>query len=212
VLALVSAGVLTVLELVEAALVFPAADEYRQAAVLGTDSADIFTPYEAVSAFAFLVFAFGYVATCLWLQRARVNADALRPWHHHARSRGWVWGGWVCPVVSLWFPYQVVRDVRGATAPRSAKALLGVWWGAWLAYLISLQVAGRLIPWSGPPDETAIGWLVPMEVVNALLCAVAFGCWISIVRGVQTDQRQAASLPQPPAPPPAPPVAQPHTW
>ena len=37
----------------------------------------------------------------------------------HARRSGWAWGGWVTPVVALWFPFQVVRDVRQAVSPHS---------------------------------------------------------------------------------------------
>lgn len=203
VLALVSAGLVTVLELVEAVLAFPAAAKYRDAARTGTDSADIFTAYEIMAAFVLVVFLFGYVATCLWLQRVRRNAEALRPWSRHVHGRGWVWGSWICPVVNLWFPFQVVRDVKNATGSRRANPMLGVWWGSWLAYLVSNQVAAALIPSSGPPDETAIAWLVPMEIANALLCSLALACWVGIVLGVLADQREAAAHPQAPPPPPA---------
>jgi Domain of unknown function (DUF4328) len=27
------------------------------------------------------------------------------------RSRGWAIGGWFCPAVNLWFPYQIATDV-----------------------------------------------------------------------------------------------------
>ncbi len=55
------------------------------------------------------------VVTCLWLWQSRVLAEAVSPGRGHARSRVWVWLGWIVPVVAFWFPYQVVRDVRAAT-------------------------------------------------------------------------------------------------
>jgi hypothetical protein len=39
----------------------------------------------------------------------------------------------VCPVVSLWFPFQIVRDVQAATNPHGRRtALIGWWWAAFL--------------------------------------------------------------------------------
>jgi Domain of unknown function (DUF4328) len=80
----------------------------------------------------------GFVTGSLWLHRARMNAEALEPGGHHARRAGWAWGGWVTPVVALWFPFQVVRDVRRSLAPRQSAALIGFWWTLFLASEIGL--------------------------------------------------------------------------
>src|SRR5688572_18369651 len=92
-----------------------------QAAVVGdavrtTDPTDLsYLVYGGSSLLYLLLLVASYVATCLWLWRARQNSELLGPGHHHARSRGWVWGGWVCPIVNLWFPFQVVKGVHLAS-------------------------------------------------------------------------------------------------
>ena len=58
-----------------------------------------------------------WITGAMWLHRARKNAEAFNPSFHHTRSAGWAWGGWICPIVNLWFPFQVVRDTYRAVTP-----------------------------------------------------------------------------------------------
>jgi hypothetical protein len=73
------------------------------------------------------------VVTLVWLYRARMNAEGLV---RHRRSKGWVVGGWFCPVVNLWFPLQVVEDVSRADLPGDRRGAAGIvlygWWACWL--------------------------------------------------------------------------------
>lgn len=84
----------------------------------------------------------------VWLWRARRNSEPLSS-AQHRRSRGWVIGGWFCPIVNLWFPLQVVGDVWRASNPVTRGSLgdLGrvigskvlSWW--WACFLVSWFVA-----------------------------------------------------------------------
>ncbi|MGW4563895.1 DUF4328 domain-containing protein [Streptomyces sp. NPDC004561] len=72
-----------------------------------------------------------------WLWRIRDNALELsgdRP-----RYAGiWVWLGWIVPVVNLWFPRGIVADAFRRSAPgRRLPVSVNVWWGLWLAGLLS---------------------------------------------------------------------------
>jgi len=58
------------------------------------------------------------VVFIVWLWRARGNAE-LFCFGQHQRGRGWVIGGWFCPVVNFWFPKQIVDDVIAASDPRT---------------------------------------------------------------------------------------------
>ena len=58
------------------------------------------------------------VVFIVWLWRARGNAE-LFCYGQHRRGRGWVIGGWFCPVVNFWFPKQIVDDVIAASDPRT---------------------------------------------------------------------------------------------
>jgi hypothetical protein len=70
--------------------------------------------------------------------------------HRTTHSPGWAAVGWFVPVVSLWFPYQAVRDLVPVHHP--ARRRVGWWWACWLigpiaclatgvAALVSLPVA-----------------------------------------------------------------------
>jgi len=78
-----------------------------------------------------------------WLFQARVNLRAFgvrRP----SYSRGWVVGGFFVPLVNLFRPYQVIREVWQASAPESHDAfnwrsqpvskLLLAWWTLFLGW------------------------------------------------------------------------------
>lgn len=70
----------------------------------------------------------------VWLWRVRVNAEVFAP-NGHSKARGWVIGGWVVPIVSLWYPRRVVLDVWDASRPAGrtdGHALVNSWWTLWL--------------------------------------------------------------------------------
>lgn len=78
----------------------------------------------------------------LWVWRTRANAEAL----HMApqrRDRAWIVAGWFCPVVNLWVPFVVVRDIWEASDPKTpyyrtefgkvrGAAQIRWWWWSWL--------------------------------------------------------------------------------
>ena len=108
----------------------------------------------------------------------------------HSRGPVWVWLGWWVPIVSFWFPYQVVRDIRDASgAPRTS--VLGGWWACWVVWLVAGRVAGRLIPVDDVPDPALVELLpwVETAVATALLLALVF--WVQLVRDIRDAQRTA---------------------
>jgi hypothetical protein len=134
------AGCVVLLQLLAAVFVWPGNRAVEDKFVAGGDIMDVFTTYDAVSAMKFLLFPAAYIVTCMWLWGVRRNAEALNPIARHVRERGWVWGSWVCPVVSLWFPFQIVRDVQAATNPHGRRtALIGWWWAAFLVLNLTLN-------------------------------------------------------------------------
>lgn len=80
-----------------------------------------------------------YIATgivwIIWFHRARKNVEAWGPIFQRLRP-GWAIGGWICPIVNLWFPYMIARDILDdterapddRTAQRHHRPLLVVWW------------------------------------------------------------------------------------
>jgi hypothetical protein len=185
------AGGLTLVQLVNTVLAFPAG-----AAIEGSTSQDVFDELEvvlyALSTTAIIPAGIAaYVVTCLWLAKCRKNAERFAPDYRQERGAVWAWLGWWVPIVSFWFPYQVVRDIRRASVQiRGDSAALGWWWLCWLVWLIGSRFAGNLLP----EDASASGArgaaeaLPLIETVNGVAIVVALVLWIRLVREITRAQ------------------------
>lgn len=133
------------------------------------------------------------VLTCLWLAQARANTRLIDPDFQHARRSGWIWGGWVCPVVNFWFPFQIVRDVyRPAARDSGASPTIGLWWTSWVVFIVVSRIANRMADRAidGATDNGAEAAMA----VLALITVVALVLWAMVVRQVITLQHQALGL------------------
>ena len=121
----------------------------------------------------------------------------LEPDGRHARRAGWAWGGWVTPVVALWFPFQVVRDVRRALSPRQGAALIGFWWTLFLASEIgvraSLDLQGDALTRFENADLAR-----QMSVVTAAVMVAALAGWGEVLRAITLEQHQRMYAAPPP--------------
>jgi hypothetical protein len=184
--ALVLSGVYLLAVVLSAVTAFPAAERYREATLAGGSAVDVLTPYDGVQALVLLSLVGAWVLTCSWLVRARANSEAMTP-HQPTRARGWIWAGWLVPVVALWFPFQVVRDVLRAGRP-GAGALLGSWWATWLVGAGLQNAASRLVGLDGSVDPDTIGLLGPLEAASALVLSASFVLWCLVVWTIVRDQ------------------------
>lgn len=88
------------------------------------------------------------VLMIIWLYRAHASDRMNAAWLQH--GSGWAIGGWFVPILNLWRPYQMVRDVeRGATSGRSSSAVVGLWWAGWLGTRGAVPGRRRHGPGSG---------------------------------------------------------------
>jgi cytochrome bd-type quinol oxidase subunit 2 len=199
-------GLYALMSVLTAALAPSAERAMQEAADAGRDSLGQFTAYDAVGALALPLTVGVWVVTCLWLSRARQNAALLRP-DGQRRSPAWVWLGWIIPIVSFWFPYQVVTDILRTTAPAvgdTAPARTGPWWGSWLV----VQIIGGIqaaLAFSITLSSVAEGSTVNgadtvspvLDAVVAVLTLVSLVLWVGIVRRISSIQdRLAAGGPQ----------------
>lgn len=173
------AAAVSLVGLIQAALAWPAHSRFTEAVDRGETFFDVWTSYDTVGLILFAVMIAAYVVTCLWLYRARTNSTTMQPHLHHARSPGWAWGGWICPVVNFWFPFQVVRDVGRDQSGLSALSGLGAWWTFWLLSSITTAVGGQLAGVDTTPSVFAL-----FVTVGAVLNVVALTFWVRIVRDV----------------------------
>jgi hypothetical protein len=145
--------------------------------------------YDLVAIPFLLALIAAYVVTCLWLWRARKFAEAVAPEQPHARKAGWIWAGWVVPIVSFWFPFQIVRDIRRATVPAagSSSQIVGFWWAAFLTYHILTYIISR-VTLTQSLQESLGDILGPLESLNALAAVAAFSLWVLVVREIVQAQ------------------------
>ncbi|MFJ4538617.1 DUF4328 domain-containing protein [Streptomyces tibetensis] len=135
----------------------------------------------AVTAVCAIVFLF-------WLDRVRDNAKALSG----AAPRygyGWLWVGWIVPVVNLWIPRGVVADVHRSVFPeRRLPAVVNWWWGLWLAGL----AGGVGIVYADDTDEIiarAYGGVLPLLAADLVIVAAA-GTAALMVHTLTTAQQE----------------------
>ncbi|WP_407318266.1 DUF4328 domain-containing protein [Isoptericola halotolerans] len=167
-----------------------AAEEYARALGAGGSSMDVFTAYDEIGLLLLPVQVAVFVVGCLWLQRSRAIAVAGSPHVRQVRGAVWVWLGWVVPVVSLWFPFQVVRDVRAGTVGTRRAGGLGLWWACWLVSLWAANQSGLVAMGMGSWDPASLPFL---EGVGTLACAVGLVLWIGVVREISAAQVSAAT-------------------
>jgi len=188
--------VLTLVQLASWATSWGASDDLVRMAGSGTDvlAGPVLT-YDLVNMLFLPVALAAYVVGCLWLHRSRANVAMSAPEWPHARSPVWVWLGWWVPIVSFWFPYQVVRDVRAGAVRDGSSGLLGLWWTGWLVFMLTWQAGSTLIPVSGVPDASQVRALPWVETVATAAALVALVLWVRAVR--QTTDGQARVAPGP---------------
>ncbi|MFI2202306.1 DUF4328 domain-containing protein [Streptomyces sp. NPDC020192] len=140
---------------------------------------------------AWTLMATAVVYLC-WLWRVRVNAEAFDQSAHSMR-RGWVIGGWFCPVVNLWFPRRIVLETWDASVPWGARAGHGwvnAWWTLWIVGILT----GRLASLSMDHAHTATllrnaaGQVLFSDAVDVAAAALAI---VVVVRLTRMQHRKA---------------------
>jgi Domain of unknown function (DUF4328) len=149
-----------------------------------------------------VVYAAAAVCTIVWLYRVRSHATQMSQVPHR-RRKVWVTLGWFVPIVSFWFPYQVVADIYRASEPAenprrygflvSAPGYIGWWWACWLIGMIADRVVvavtnGNVV---GRNDLIAGSGLGSISAVTWVAAAVLF---IRYVRDVTAMQHERAAL------------------
>lgn len=126
------------------------------------------------------------VVFVVWMFRARHNSEVLYGKAGHRRGSVWAFWGWIVPVVSWWFPYQVLQDVY-----RPSTRLSGIevrwWWAAMVAKLWLGQLLTRLYLGDEITEENLRN-IASVSTVTAALGVVAAFLIIGIIKRVGEGQ------------------------
>ena len=125
-------------------------------------------------------FVFAAITFIQWFRRAYFNLHLLTPLLQH--GEGWAAGAWFVPVLNLFRPYQIMRDmyevtnVRVGTAGRTT-AHVGWWWAFWVISLCLERISSRLDMRADDLGEmilsTQFGMAAALMGIPAALFAVA---------------------------------------
>ncbi|HET9895510.1 MAG TPA: DUF4328 domain-containing protein [Streptosporangiaceae bacterium] len=144
------------------------------------------------------------IVFAVWFRRARINAGQST-WRQR-RALRWAFWGWIVPVVSLWFPFQIMGDIWRAGLPEARRRrtawLPALWWTTWLlSGLTSTTVTPHpysyrySLPW---PRLTTGTWNLSLYCL-----AISALTLIAIIRRVSAGPAgspQPAQAPAQPAP------------
>jgi hypothetical protein len=95
-----------------------------------------------------------------WIYVAASNVRALGA-HRLNFTPGWAVGFYFIPIVSLWKPYQAMKEIWKASAnPQNwrgtrTSAIVGWWWGCWIVANVLGQITLRFTRGAGTPDYFA---------------------------------------------------------
>ena len=151
----------------------------------------------AVGGFWLALVAAG-VVFIVWLWRARGNAE-LFCYGRHRRGRGWVIGGWFCPVVNFWFPKQIVDDVIAASDPRTPprcpdlsriprQGLVLAWWLIWVVVEVRGNLGPSVDPFSADVDVSDVALVASVATLGVVLTTVCAVLAVRVVRLVNRLQ------------------------
>jgi len=138
----------------------------------------------------------------VWFKRSYRNLAALGAQELHFTPR-WAVAWWFIPIACLWMPYRVAHEIWMASDPFavaatfaqsrrkvSASDLVRVWWAAWMASILLVNLAALLVK----PDA-GVTWLVALSEAATVLAAVLAIVVVTCISSRQDDRwRQLASV------------------
>jgi hypothetical protein len=116
----------------------------------------------------------------VWLWFARRNCEVLYGKAGHRRTSVWVGWSWFVPVVSFWFPYQVVQDVYRPSTRLSGTAVR--WWWAALATKLCL---GQFVLRLEFGDDFSAGTFRTIAILSTLIAVLGVVAAVLVFRIVK---------------------------
>ena len=100
----------------------------------------------------------------IWLYRAATVAR--RVGLPARREPVWAWLGFIIPIISLWFPYQVAADTLPPGHP--ARAIVTRWWAFWIAQSLA-PIPVAVVAYFSTPAALVVALAVcPLPILMAL--------------------------------------------
>jgi len=160
------------------------AQTYRDQLASGAAADQIVTAYDAMAVIIPITMISSWVITSRWLKQLHITATAANP-NAIRLKLPWVFWSWIVPVVSLWFPKQIIEDLLKANGEDDAKSLIGkdslTWWLTWVGFALVNNI-GIVSTFNAPADYIPIR--PELELAGACLLTGAYLVWIRIVKAL----------------------------
>ena len=161
---------------------FPSAQSYRDQLASGVEADKIITAYDAMTVIVPITMIGAWIITSRWLRQLHDVATASNPTAIR-RSRKWVFWSWIVPVVSLWYPKNLIDDLLKTNGSDEAKSFLGkdtmTWWLTWIGFAL-VNNASIVATFDAPSDYVPIR--PELEIAAACLLTGSYLVWIRIIR------------------------------
>ena len=162
----------------------PSAQSYRDQLASGTAADQIVTAYDAMTVIIPITMISSWVITSLWLKKLHIAATATNPTAMRLK-RPWVFWSWIVPVVSLWFPKNIIEDLLKAEGSDESKSLIGkdtlTWWLTWVGFALVNNIG---IVSAFDAADSYVPIRPELELAGACLLTGAYLVWIRIVKGL----------------------------
>jgi len=141
------------------------------------------------------LFVLTAIAYMVWMHRAYKNLAAFA--YAPAHGTGWAIGAWIVPILNLFRPFQMVREIHTYSDPDrrfgehvgpQATLPMGVWWATWVVANILGRIEARM-PVDTLPELTFATQVSIGSSLVSCVCAV-----LAAVVVHQATQRQAALI------------------
>ena len=160
----------------------PSAQSYRDQLASGTAADQIVTAYDAMTVIIPITMISSWVITSLWLKKLHIAATATNPTAMRLK-RPWVFWSWIVPIVSLWFPKNIIEDLLRAEGSDESKSLIGkdtlTWWLTWVGFALVNNI-GIVSAFDAADGYVPIR--PELELAGACLLTGAYLVWIRIVK------------------------------
>ncbi len=152
----------------------------------------------------FIMLVLSMIFFILWFRRAYYNLHNL-PWHNARHTEGWAAGSWFIPILSLFWPYQIMEDTWRGTQnaikerfgePQSA-AIIGWWWALFLlnnffGYITAFATGGAA-------DVDALLIATKIEFVGEIISIAAIIITIRVIQRTSNFEKELLELSQTPS-------------
>jgi hypothetical protein len=162
----------------------PSAQSYRDQLASGVEASKIVTAYDAMTVIVPITMIGAWIISSRWLRQLHDAATASSPIAIR-RNRTWVFWSWIVPVVSLWYPKNLIEDLLKANGSDEAKSLIGrdtmTWWLTWVGFALINNIS-IVADFGAPSDYVPIR--PELEIAAACLLTGSYLVWIRIIRAL----------------------------